>query len=59
MNNVQRRRSRTNKELCVTRGVWKKTSKDIDVGRAGQPLDLWEIERRECLLVEVFGVIEH
>ena len=45
-------------EKSMAEEVWKKTTKDIAMGRAGEPVDLWEIDLREVLLVEAFGVQE-
>ena len=42
----------------AAREVWEKTARDIELGRAGAPLELDEVDLSDVLLVEVFGFVE-
>ena len=52
------RQPRNDQEMAVAREVWKKTMKDIELGRAGASMELCDIDMQEVLLVEVFGISE-
>ena len=52
------RKPRDQQELAIAREVWRKTTKDIELGRAGEPLELHEVNLQEILLVEAFGIQE-
>ena len=52
------RQPRSDQELEVAREVWRKTMNDVELGRAGTPVELHDVDLREVLLVEVFGISE-
>ena len=53
-----RRAPRTDADHRVAREVWQKTQKDIELGRAGAPMELHKVNLNEVLLVEAFGILE-
>ena len=48
----------TPEEYDVAQEVWQKTKTDIEMGRAGEPLELDDVDLDDVLLAEVFGILE-
>ena len=48
----------TASEVRIAGEVWRKTQKDIELGRAGTPMELHEVNLEDILLVEAFGILE-
>ena len=55
---AQRRAKRADADLQVAKEIWTQTQKDISAGRAGEPVDLDQVDMREILLVDSFAHFE-